>query len=137
LAKWLRLLGYDTICFHTKNDQPFLASAKEGRLLLTRNTRLASAMPRGLLLKENNPRVQLKKVLAFFHIKPDITLFFSRCHLCNEKVIPIEKKAVYGKVPDYVWSRHEDFSICPACEKVYWKGSHVERFKKDLQGLIH
>ena len=36
---------------------------------------------------------------------------------------------VAGRVPPRVLERHEDFSRCPACDRIYWKGSDAERMR--------
>lgn len=40
LAKWLRFLGYDTTYSNDLSEDEYLAQVNEGRILLTRNTRL-------------------------------------------------------------------------------------------------
>ncbi|PJA50338.1 MAG: hypothetical protein CO171_02290, partial [Syntrophobacterales bacterium CG_4_9_14_3_um_filter_49_8] len=59
LAKWLRILGYDTI-FHIGNaDRNFLRKAqKEGRIVLTRKRVLARREFSGRLFVIQNDRVQ-------------------------------------------------------------------------------
>ena len=67
LARWLRLIGYDTLYYPHIEDSLILRIAREeDRTLLTRDTRLVKV--RGLkdflLLKENDPFEQLKNVIS-------------------------------------------------------------------------
>ena len=39
------------------------------------------------------------------------------------------------RVPEHVLSEHQDFFLCPRCERVYWNGSHVDRMKEWLMRL--
>ena len=94
LARWLRLIGYDTLYYPHIEDSLILRIAREeDRTLLTRDTRLVKV--RGLkdflLLKENDPFEQLKNVISTFSLISHSTLGKSlniqelcRCSLCNQ-----------------------------------------------------
>ncbi|MBI5064199.1 MAG: hypothetical protein HZB87_12255 [Desulfatitalea sp.] len=40
--------------------------------------------------------------------------------------------ATLGRVPDYVWQRHGEFKTCPQCRRVYWPGSHAQRWRNQI-----
>ncbi len=71
LARWLRLLGHDTLYYpHIENSQ-LLRFAREGsRILLTRNTRLVKVrgLKNFLLLEDNDPFHQLSAVVRAFNL---------------------------------------------------------------------
>jgi hypothetical protein len=138
LAKWLRILGYDTLYCRDLSDDEFLGLANEGRILLSRNTRLVGkADPEKLIfLEANDPKVQLQTVVHFLGLKPDPEKFFSRCTVCNGRLDPVEPRDVVERVPDHIWARHNSFSECKSCGKVYWEGSHVERSCLEIQRLL-
>jgi uncharacterized protein with PIN domain len=138
LAKWLRMLGYDTVYSRSLADDAFLELASEGRILLSRNTRLVGKMDpdRLIFVEANDPKAQLQSVVRLLELKPDPDKFFSRCTVCNELLDPVESREVFGKVPDHIWTEHNTFSECKACGKVYWEGSHIERSRLDIQRLL-
>jgi hypothetical protein len=138
LAKWLRILGYDTLYSRTLSNDRFLALADEGRILLSRNTRLVGKMaPDGLIFVEaNDPKMQLQGVISFLGLKPDPDKFFSRCTVCNGLLEPVEPEDVVGKVPDHIWTGHDRFSECTTCGRVYWPGSHLTRSRREIRRLL-
>jgi len=139
LAKWLRLLGYDTVYLRSATDTVLLAVAGEGRILLTRDTTLVGKIDPDhfVFVEHDDPSIQLQQVIHFLSLELDPGGFFSRCALCNGTVEHVEKMSIYGKVPDYVWSIHDRFSKCSQCSKIYWPGSHLERFRLQLEGLVN
>ena len=138
LAKWLRILGYDTLYSRTLSNDRFLALADEGRILLSRNTRLVGKMaPDGLIFVEaNDPKMQLQGLIGFLGLKPDPDKFFSRCTVCNGLLEPVEPEDVVGKVPDHIWTGHNRFSECTTCGRVYWPGSHLTRSRREIRRLL-
>ncbi len=138
LAKWLRFLGYDTLYFNWTADNEFLALADQGRILLTRNTSLIGKVvpDHFVFVEDNDPREQLRFVVGTLGLKPDPRSFFTRCALCNGSLERVPRKAVHGKVPDYVRTVHDQFSRCTACGKIYWPGSHLARCRKEIENLL-
>lgn len=153
LARWLRLLGYNTLYYPEIEDRLLLRIAKEeDRVLLTRDTSLAKV--RGLqqsteesrgrrvertsikyfLLKENNLFEQLKAVITAFNLK-DFSVM-SRCGICNTPLTIIPKEKVKSIVPQYVFQTSDTFKQCQGCGKFYWKGTHPEKFRKKLSEIL-
>jgi uncharacterized protein with PIN domain len=129
LAKWLRLLGYDTLAQRGEEDGAFLCRAQEDdRWLVTRSRVLARARaPRTVFIENNAPRDQIAELFLKTGLSPDIRLVFSRCAPCNTPVEPLAREDAMGAVPDYVYSSQERFTKCPACGRVYWPGTHIGR----------
>jgi uncharacterized protein with PIN domain len=138
LAKWLRFLGYDTTYSNDLSEDEYLAQVNEGRILLTRNTRLKRKVPKDKLvfIRDNDPKVQLQEIISGLRLQPEPKRFFTRCTLCNEVLDPTEGADVYGRVPDYIWTAHDRFSRCDRCGKLYWEGSHLERNRKEIMRLL-
>lgn len=137
LARWLRLLGYDALYYPQIEDGLLLRIAREeNRILLTRDTRLVKVrgVQRHLLLSENNPFEQLKKVIAAFNLK-DFSLM-SRCAECNASLTVVPKENIKNFVPEYVYRTSDVFKQCEGCGKLYWKGTHPEKFKKKLSEVL-
>lgn len=139
LARELRILGYDTIYYRGEETYPLLQLARqEGRMILTRNTRLLPRRPEDTILKirEDDPLLQLKQLIREGCLSPDERRLFSRCLLCNDLLKEIPPEEARGKVPDYVLYHQEKFVQCPQCQRVYWKGSHEENMRRKMEALF-
>jgi uncharacterized protein with PIN domain len=138
LAKWLRFLGYDTVFLSKITDDAFLALANEGRILLSRNTGFVGKIgaDRFLLIQDNDPKVQLRKVLEALDVTPHPDGFFTRCILCNGVLETVDRQAVRGRVPDYVCAANKRFSKCAVCSKLYWPGSHLARCRHEIRRIF-
>jgi uncharacterized protein with PIN domain len=138
LAKWLRILGYDTIYSRTLSKDGFLALADEDRILISRDTRLVGKVAPGRLIfvEANDPKMQLHALIRQLGLKPQPDKLFSRCTVCNGLLELVEPEHVVGKVPDYIWVGHNRFSECRTCERIYWPGSHLARIRREVKGLL-
>ena len=138
LAKWLRIIGYDTIYSRTLSNDDFLSLAGEDRILLSRNSKLVGKISsdRLIFIEENDPMIQFKGLIKKLHLKPDPDKFFSRCTVCNGILKPVELESVAGKVPDYILNAHNKFSECRTCGKIYWPGTHLARSNKEIKRLL-
>jgi len=137
LAKWLRILGFDTEYFKEANISSLVIQAlRENRVIITRNHRLPrSAGLKIVLIKEEKLKEQLREVLKALEISLDSVLMFSRCIICNEELAEIAKDKIKDRVPEYVFNTQEDFIRCPKCERIYWQGTHwgnVEAILKEI-----
>ena len=124
LAKWLRILGFDTIY-----DPDIIDPAKSERIVLTRTKRIIDEYntDKLLFIKSDKPFKQLKEViLALGIVKEDIRPF-TRCIRCNTKIRLIAKDSIRSVVPDYVWESQDSFKACNKCKRIYWQGSHTNR----------
>ena len=141
LARWLRMLGYDTILFGHGGDAHLIKIAlTEGRVILTRDTRI---MERGvitgghlpaLLINDERPEHQIHQVVKHFGLKSSACPF-SRCLECNSPLSPISKTDIAGRVPAYVFRTQDEFVECPTCQRVYWKGTHWQAMVRRLESL--
>ncbi|MBI4654926.1 MAG: Mut7-C RNAse domain-containing protein [Nitrospirae bacterium] len=137
LARWLRLLGYDTLYYPDIEDSLLLRIAREDdRILLTRDTHVIKV--RGLkkyfLLNENKTFKQVKIVINSLNLK-DFSIM-SRCVICNNTITEIQKEGIRGLVPEYVYQTTAVFKRCSGCGKLYWNGTHPEKFKKKLSEIL-
>jgi hypothetical protein len=137
LARWLRLLGYDTLYDPKAEDARLVRLAAEsGRILLTRDTRLAALCRPGLatlLIRANDFRAQLREVAVAWAL--DREGFLSRCSLCNRPLEEITREEASGVVPDHVLAAVRRFGRCPSCRRTYWGGSHLEEMRRTLEFL--
>ncbi|MBA7555596.1 hypothetical protein ES705_48267 [subsurface metagenome] len=108
LAKWLKILGFDTLYFSKIEDSDFLAMAKkEERVLLTRDTGMIekSRDIKSLFIESEDWKDQVRQVLDAFALWEDVhpnsrfislenfidkifqffSQFFRNCHLPNDE----------------------------------------------------
>ena len=135
LARWLRILGYDTLYLSPVNDHELVRLARaEGRVLLTRDTGLARRRGvKTLLVASQHLEEQLAQVLGDLTLEPSPA--FSRCMVCNALLQPLAREDARQRVPRYVYRTHEEFLLCPGCDRVYWRGSHWEHMRELLARL--
>ena len=133
LAKWLRILGFDTI-YDTDIKNP----AESGRILLTRTKRIKDeyTTDKLIFIKSDKPFKQLKEVIKALGIVNEDLKTFTRCISCNTKIRTIEKNSIRSHVPDYVWESQNSFKACRECKRIYWQGSHTKRSMELIKKLF-
>ena len=124
LAKWLRILGFDTI-YPSDHMHP----VENGRILLTRNKRILDECKTAKLIfiKSDQPFKQLQEVVKAVGIVNEDLKTFTRCIRCNAKIRTIDKNSLRSVVADYVWESQDSFKTCRKCKRIYWQGSHIKR----------
>lgn len=140
LARWLRILGYDTAYEKVISDEALIARIlAEHRWLLTRDSYLVQRKvlrDRRTLIVSDHLQDQLRQLRSELHIKFDLSdRTASRCAACNNtlKAIPHEKATL--TVPASVASLHPQFVQCPNCGRIYWPGTHWTQMLTRLQEL--
>src|SRR5262249_10319703 len=143
LARWLRVLGHDVAYEHAIDDDELIARCRrEGRTLLTRDTRLAQRRAwrqrgmRVLLVTSQTPAEQVAQVMREAPLPAlHSAALLSRCLECNEPLRPADPAGLQGKVPPYVLQTQQRFSGCPSCGRIYWRATHVRRMKEQVERL--
>jgi uncharacterized protein with PIN domain len=139
LAKWLRILGYDTLYERGIADLDFLKkAAAEGRIVLTRKRDLVPLSWGGRLVvvKADHVNVQLGEVLEGLSLEPDPVKKMTRCLRCNKALEEIPKENAEGRVPIYIYVTCVRFKGCPSCERIYWPGTHCRHIDTFLRARI-
>ena len=133
LCKLLRIIGID--CAYSNEGMAILVNArKEGRVILTSNSRLRDR--EGVFFIEaSEPTKQLYEVVDTHGLWDEI-LPFSRCVVCNEKLVPAAKEEVKGRVPFYTYQNFDEYAECHRCQRVYWKGSHYQKMLKEVEEIL-
>jgi len=136
LAKWLRILGFDTLFINPIDDGDLVDIAlREGRVVLTKDTHIAerrlvtSGQVRVLEVEGERVAEQLRFVVDALGLR-DRFRPFSRCLEDNLSLQPIERELVRGRVPPYVFRTQERFMVCPRCGRIYWPGTHWQRMRE-------
>lgn len=138
LARWLRILGYDVIYEPFISDDDLIARAiQEHRIILTMDRKLTErkSAKNSLLIRSPYYREQLKQVITSSHVDYQSGIF-TRCLLCNTLLERIAKEEVKDKVPPYVYSAHDEFDICPQCNRLYWPGTHRVKMFETLEEIL-
>ncbi|MFO8132906.1 MAG: Mut7-C RNAse domain-containing protein [Thermoplasmatota archaeon] len=137
LAKWLRILGHDTVYARDGDDDSLLEqAAAEGRVLLTRDRELAERAADAVLIESTELEEQLRRVVAATGIEIREHAMLSRCTVCNTPVVQVEKSKVKEEVPAHAYEAHESFWTCPGCGRVYWKGTHWDDMRRFVRQLM-
>jgi uncharacterized protein len=141
LAKWLRMLGFDTSFFTGKQDAEIISQAlKDNRILLTRDTHLMEwgvvrdGRVQALLVKSDDPDAQVLQVICELDIK-EFPKPFSLCIVCNFPMVEVTKSEIQGIVPPYVLQTQDEFTTCPICHRVFWRGTHWTAMMKRIDNL--
>ena len=141
LARWLRMMGYDTLFFNHIEDAHLIdIGLREERVILTRDTQIMKrrvvieGQVRAILIKHDNPKVQLDQVVKKLKLDCQFRQF-TRCLECNSNLSPKTREEVRELVPPYVFSTQTQYMQCPSCLRVYWRGTHWQRMKEELSKI--
>lgn len=136
LAVYLRMCGYDTayVGDRSASDEAELRarSREEGRLLLSRDAGLVDGFDAGVRLTERDVSEQLHE-LDGYGFELSVADPPTRCGQCNGQLEPVPAGA---ERPEYAPPPHEhDCWRCVDCGQYFWKGSHWDRVREELEGL--
>ena len=138
LAKYLRLLGFDTLYRNDYGDHELAEiSSRDGRILLTRDRGLLKHSPvtHGYCVREMKPKQQVVEILQRFDLY-HLAQPFLRCGRCNGILESVSKADVYDRLEPKTKRYFEEFRICPECEQIYWKGSHFRKLESFLNQVL-
>ncbi|WP_281951975.1 Mut7-C RNAse domain-containing protein [Nitrosophilus kaiyonis] len=137
VAKYLRLLGFDTLYFTNIEDNKIIEIAKnENRIVLTKDKILCERLKKSCyLVKSKKPIEQIKEIAKHFDLKK-YAKPFTRCIKDNALLEDIEKSKIEDKLPPKVKKFYNSFKICPKCHQIYWLGSHYEKMEKFIKELL-
>jgi len=127
LAKWLRLLGYDTATYFQEAGPSMMRRAQEEeRILLTRRKDMAQRQFSGrmLLLDQTDKLKQLAFIASELSLNVHPEKMFTICLVCNEYLHSVKREEVQYVVPEYVYENCKSYKRCAKCGKIYWTGTH-------------
>ncbi|HEY9207244.1 MAG TPA: Mut7-C RNAse domain-containing protein [Candidatus Methanoperedens sp.] len=145
LARWLRLLGYDTISIarqENEDDLLLTLALGEGRILVSRDRMLINKAIKKGISAYNIQSQDIIEQIKEMHKEFDILLEprMDRCTLCNSNIRKVEAWEMKGvKEKEYVYpavlERVSEFWICDKCGQVYWLGKHWENIRETVRKL--
>lgn len=133
LARWLRIMGYDSAYLKDEEDGALL-SVQGDRFLLTRDRQLAlRAGAKGFYLESDGLDAQLSAVVQRFGLRYDAER--TRCTACNGRLEKVPKDLVRDQVAEGTWNGHQEFWRCLDCGKVFWQGAHWMNIRRRLERI--
>ena len=138
LARWLRVVGFDTT-YDDTNPDPVLVrtAAAESRVLLTRDRHLLRELrpARALGITSDAPLGQLAEVVRACSLAPPAELF-TRCLVCNAPLAAVPPDEAAAVLPPAARELAAEARRCPSCGRLYWPGSHTRRMRAALQAAL-
>lgn len=139
LARWLRMLGYETEYDPKSNDNKLLERLQEkGVVLLTRDEELyhraESRSLTAVLVRGETEEQRLGQLAKTVGVHLDIDMATTRCPQCGSKLDEISKEEASKRVPADSLKLYDKFWSCSnsECAKTYWIGSHWKRIHQTL-----
>jgi uncharacterized protein with PIN domain len=136
LAKWLRLLGFDTLYLKDGPRWP-----DRDRMLLTRRTE-GPRQPRlwgwakVIRLAAETMPLQLHEAAGALGLTREDLMPFTRCGVCNRQLVSVSHAQAVQVVPPYVWATQDRFQACPGCGRTYWAATHQRRIMAVIDDLF-
>jgi uncharacterized protein with PIN domain len=141
LARWLRMMGYDSLFFNGEDDSGMVKQAlAESRVILTRDTGMmqrravSSGRVRTILIESEEPKRQIQQLMSVFDLKGQ-SRPFTRCLECNQLLESRSREEMAGRVPPYVYRTQTQYMECPDCHRIYWRGTHWEAMVRKIDKL--
>lgn len=138
LARWLRVLGCDTLYEPALDDRALVHLANgDDRIVLTRDRRLLRDLrpARQLEITSERPLEQLQAVIDACALAPPTELF-TRCLLCNAVLDELPHEEARSLLPERSRDLPGPTRRCPSCGRIYWLGSHARRMRETLRRTL-
>lgn len=140
LARWLRVLGYDTEYSRKMQDKDILSLAiRDDRVVITRDLGLHRRAIRKNLKSVYVPPdlTEITDMLTLVAEKLGLSIGFdksnTRCPLCNSRLTIVPKAQIASLVPPEVLNKYDTFWYCTRCNKVYWQGNHWKTISDTIE----
>lgn len=135
LCRYLRAAGYDTLFANNGHrDRDLLRQCHdEGRYFLTQDQLVREhKAARGIALILPQGGIDELATVLGAHFQLDwLSLAFTRCLVDNTLLRPADTASAASIPPD-ARRPDEPLTVCPACGRVYWQGSHYKRMRARL-----
>jgi uncharacterized protein with PIN domain len=137
LCRYLRAAGYDTLLANNGHQDRVLLQQchDEGRFFLTQDQLIRehkAARNIALILPQGNADELAALLSAHFQLDW-LSHAFTRCLVDNSMLLAADAASV-ASVPLDAVRPNEPLTVCPACGRVYWRGSHYKRMRARLAG---
>ena len=143
LTKWLRMMGYDSLFFNGSDDSDMVRQAlAEGRIIITRDTEIMkrrvinNGRLKAVLIDSEEPERQMQQLMNTLNLNTQFHPF-TLCLECNQPLMESSPLKVKERVPLYVYRTQSQYMECPACQRIYWRGTHWEAMTRKLEDITH
>ena len=133
------MMGYDTLFFAGDDDWQMVKIAlAEGRVILTRDTEImrrgvvARGRLKAVLIGSEEPEKQMRQVMKTINLDCQ-SRQFTICLECNQPLEERTREQVQPRVPPYVFQTQSQYMECPACHRIYWRGTHWQAMTRNLE----
>ncbi len=137
------MMGYDSAFFNGDDDSKMVKQAlAEGRMILTRDTgmmrrrAISGGRLRAILIESEEPERQMQQLIKSLDLKGQ-SRPFTLCLECNQPLESRSREEVAGRVPPYVYRTQTQYMECPACHRIYWRGTHWEAMVRKIDKLAN
>jgi uncharacterized protein with PIN domain len=137
LAKYLRMLGFDTLYSNDYEDEQLAQIASEQqRIVLSRDRGLLKRkiIEYGHYVRHTQPLEQLSEIMQWLDIHKYMNPF-SRCTTCNGLLHNVNKKDIESQLEPKTKQYYNAFKQCAECKQIYWKGTHYQRLEQIVQSI--
>ena len=137
LAKWLRFMGHDVKLLEGPIEVSALVRNTD-RIFLTTSRRWEISLRNlgidYIVVPRHDWEAQLCVVIRTLSLSTELKL--NLCAYCGSELKSVEKEAVKDRVPPGAYLCAYDFTLCPSCGAVFWKGTHYERMVRTLERVL-
>jgi len=137
LAKWLRFLGHDVRVLEGEIEKGVLAENQD-RIFITTSKRWEETLKRAgigyLVVPRHDWKLQLCMVVKHFNLGTELSL--DRCAYCGAELVSVRKEDVKERIPPRAYESAYDFTLCPRCGALFWKGTHYEGMRRTLEEAL-
>lgn len=137
LARYLRLLGFDTAYDNARDDPELVQiSVRQHRILLTRDVELLKHgdLEHGYFVRSTDARQQVLEAIRRFHLEDSLEPF-TRCMICNGALGDVDRWEVENEVPTATFQTVDRYKRCESCGQVFWRGSHHPELEKIVESV--
>jgi uncharacterized protein with PIN domain len=137
LARYLRLLGFDTLYRADNGAAEILrVASSESRIVLTRDRRLLmrGAITHGYFVRATEALGQVREIIQRLDLYRSVRPF-RRCLRCNGSVRRADKTSVVTELAPRTRLHYQRFWRCCGCQRIYWEGSHYRRMAHLVEEL--
>jgi uncharacterized protein with PIN domain len=133
LAKWLRVMGFDTYYRSFYELEEMEGLILDGRLLLSRSRRVIDMYPDSLFIRSDHVKDQLHEIRESGYLTVDTSRWFTRCLDCNTELQSTTPVNAREHIPEYVFHQNiTSVCFCPLCGRFFWPGSHRSKMSSQL-----
>ena len=139
LARWLRGSGYEAFWEPNIDDYELLQKARKlsvtvittDSLLMERSAVRDHIIP-ALWLP---PTLSIPEALAFVFHEFELKTREPRCMSCGGELRRESKEVLGDRIPPKTFKWLDEYYVCSRCGKLFWKGTHWQKIKSELEKM--